>query len=291
MKKTITLTLSTILLFTLCACTADVEPENPVAQRTDAEIPTAQISAESEETQTIQDVDIGPMTYQSPFEFAEVPQPFVHFGGDENTNFFVPFTERMYLGATVEEEFAKYLGFNYDEFIEDIHRKLGDGSNAFYLTGLMEAPYLFALIIEYDIPDYIIMSALQRHNEIYEGFAIEFDTPGFRDNIFTEKEIEAFLSRDSVKVLEQFASLFAIVVGDRIYSPVWLYIHTPEEWQLVGITPEMVEERLELFSEFNFTPEAARAFESKLSDFTGRDVVFNAVSWIYSGASFLLSPE
>jgi len=40
----------------------------------------------------------------------------------------------------------------------------------------------------------------------------------------------------------------------------------------VGVTPEMVEEHLEILSEFEFTEESDEAFSEKLSEFIGEEV-------------------
>jgi hypothetical protein len=100
-----------------------------------------------------------------------------------------------------------------------------------------------------------------------------FDAYHFRERMFTKDEIEALLSRDVERVLEQFATEQSVVVGDRVYSPFWLYINTPEDIKAAGITAEMIEEKLPLYAEFNFTEEATLAFEEKLSEFVGREVV------------------
>ncbi|MDR2532532.1 MAG: hypothetical protein LBC82_06785 [Oscillospiraceae bacterium] len=97
--------------------------------------------------------------------------------------------------------------------------------------------------------------------------------------IFADEEINLLFSSDIEKIIKSAINDYS-VIGDnnRVYSLAWLIEHSVEDYLTVGITPEMIEERLELFNEFYFTPEEARAFGSKLSDFTGRDVVFNAVS-------------
>jgi len=125
---------------------------------------------------------------------------------------------------------------------------------------------IFYTIFEYNIPDEVIVKAIEKNNDFYENIG------GAEENIFSDEDVAALLSRDKVKITAQFAESTAIVIGDRAFSPYWLYYHTPETYREAGITPQMLQEKLPLYTEFPFTEEAAAAFESKLSEFMGREV-------------------
>jgi len=126
----------------------------------------------------------------------------------------------------------------------------------------MKMTNIFTMIIEFDIPDEVVAEFFKRHNDHFDGDS---------EYKFTDAEMAAILSRDAVKVLEQFASEYAIVVGDKAYALVWLYYRSTEDYKKAGITPEMVSQKLEsgLLSVFDFTDAATTAFENKLSSFIG----------------------
>ena len=73
-------------------------------------------------------------------------------------------------------------------------------------------------------------------------------------------------------IMQHFVSDHAIYHEGAIYTPMWFYWHTPEKYAEVGITPEMVEEHLEILAKFEFTEEADEAFSEKRSEFIGEEV-------------------
>jgi len=72
--------------------------------------------------------------------------------------------------------------------------------------------------------------------------------------------------------MEHFVSDYSIYHDGEIFTPMWLYYYDTDDYEEAGITPKMVEEKLDLYAEFQFTDEAAEAFEEKLSEFLGEDV-------------------
>ena len=90
--------------------------------------------------------------------------------------------------------------------------------------------------------------------------------------IFTDEEIALLFSGDVSRINAKAANEWTIIVGDRVYSAHWVVISSIEDYAKAGITPEMLAEKAELYAEFEFTAEAADAFEAKLSEFTGRTV-------------------
>lgn len=84
-----------------------------------------------------------------------------------------------------------------------------------------------------------------------------------------------------------------IVVADRsvnFFTPSWLYYHSVAEWSMAGITPEIVEEKLEFYDDYDFTDNARTAFEYKLSWFLGYDVSLdkkqNFTTMIFDGDTY-----
>jgi hypothetical protein len=285
MKRIASLTISAILLLTLFACAVDTAPENlsppgdtnpPTAPATDIappDNPQETLSVNTPETGT---EDPLPPT---PFELAGMPIAFEHTGGDDYAGFNAPHVFKLTLYDPMFRDFATYLGFTVDEFHSRLEEAFGDWWDELSRDTLTGRANLFGLIIEFDIPNEIVAESLQKHNEICEDFAMLDEAEGwygnaeyFRGRKFTDTEIEALLSRDAATVLEHFANDYAIVIEDRAYTPFWLYFHTPEDYEKAGITAEMLEQKLDLFGDFNLTAEAARAFEAKLSEFIGESV-------------------
>jgi hypothetical protein len=207
---------------------------------------------------------------------ADIFDPLEHFLGHHEI-FFDPYINRMYSSFSVYEIFAEYLGIDVEKFIQERIEKrnrMGHGKNdAPYLNSLMDTTNLYWTIIEYNIPDDVIIRAFQYSNGLVQGLIERFNDDYYRRDIFTDDEINALLSRNEATILKAFASDYSIVVNERIFSAAWVYTRSIEEIKAAGITSTMLEEKLHLYAEFSFTEEATLAFEAKLSEFLGRDIV------------------
>jgi len=145
------------------------------------------------------------------------------------------------------------------------------------ISSLMEYNNLFSFIVNFDLPVDRVRKIMNdtRLERIESGSQTQHDEWGWRN--FTEEDIEVILTLDEAKVLERFATEYVIVHNGRGFSPSWIYWHTPEDYAKVGITPEMIAERLPLYAEFNFSDEADVAFSAKLSEFVGEEVSLSAM--------------
>ena len=273
--------LTTLLVFTmLITVTACSKTENN--SQLDETTPTQQQT--NKQTDSIPS-ETSQLQSENPFEKAGVPAPFENFenaGGDENWGFSMRYPSKF---SAIDHDIFEYLGW-----IDDGGYKWGyinaiinekfettlnyvDRLDLLSQSKLTEYESLFWYIIEFDIPDEVIIDSIRKHNERMWSYVNENTyMPGFLLSIFTDEEIAALLTRDPAIVTAQFAEETAIVIEDRAFSPIWLYLHTPEDYEEVGITPEMVEEKLELYSEFHLTDEADEAFSEKLSEFIGEEV-------------------
>ena len=70
-------------------------------------------------------------------------------------------------------------------------------------------------------------------------------------------------------------SEYSIVVGECIYCPNWIYTHSAEEYNNVGITVEDIAAKSDLYADFGFTDEARTAFSNKLTNYTGMAINLN----------------
>ncbi|MDR2531403.1 MAG: hypothetical protein LBC82_00980 [Oscillospiraceae bacterium] len=130
-------------------------------------------------------------------------------------------------------------------------------------TSLLDYPNFFTFILGFDIP----AEELRRILEEQQHLGMELNS-----QFYTNEEIDIICSLDESRIAEYFVSDYSIIIGTRIYPPAWIYERSIEDYIIAGITPEMVEERLELFSEFSLSAVALEAFEEKLSEFIGSDV-------------------
>jgi hypothetical protein len=145
------------------------------------------------------------------------------------------------------------------------------------VSSLMEYPNLFSFIISFNIP---VNKLREVMNDIqFKGMELEAEDGRDRSSsYFTDEEIDIILSLDEARILEHFISDYAIFHEGRGFTPAWIYWHSAEDYKTVGITAEMLEEKLDLYSEFSFTLEATLAFEEKLSEFMGVDVVLDTAA-------------
>jgi len=274
MKKTILFLLSALMLIAISACSeVNYKAEGPILQEDEIIV-----SHENQpEIVEVKIPDLEPQVLQNPFVLTGMPVPFEYEGGDEHADFYQYCVFKFDVLSIIGEVFIEYFGDReflrkWDEFNYYLNRS--------FVTDLMEYPNLFVIIIENDIPDEIILAAIEANNNFYDKLTENYEN---KDEIralmnFTDEDIAVVLTRDKEKVLAHFASEYSIVIGDKVYTPAWLYRSTPEDYARAGITPEMISERLELFAEFNFTDEAAEAFEEKLSEFMEQDVNLNRMA-------------
>ena len=213
-------------------------------------------------------------TQNDTFEDEPMPEPFEYSGGDENIRFYQRcvlklegFDSRSFLDAEIFE----YLG--NDDFTQKWYESY-DNSWWPNATSLMDFPNKFERIVANNIPDDVVIKGLSEEYEFYaEGYKkFENGHINLAISAFSEEEIKILLTRDEATVLAHFATEEAIVIGDRVYSPEWVYYHTPDDYAKAGITSKMIEQRLDLYAKLRFTQEADTAFSRKLSWYIGEDV-------------------
>jgi hypothetical protein len=274
MRKSILFTLSLILLVSLAACAANTEPVSLSPPEPSIESPglPEPSAPQTPEPSDPPETETEPSVLTNIFEDAGMPDLFEHGGGGDD-GFLAPCIPKLYISGDTWNYFAEYLGYTQQEFVERIgerfrwHIELPFDKNC--ITGTSN---LFSIMTYFDIPNEVVALAIEEYNGWQDSFNAMFGVDEFSYRKFTDAEIEALLSRDLARVTAQFATEYAIVVGDRIHSPVWMYLHTPEDYEAAGITPDMVEEVLDSFSDFYIPDEAVVAFEEKLSEFMGRPV-------------------
>jgi hypothetical protein len=128
--------------------------------------------------------------------------------------------------------------------------------------------------------------AINKRNELY----LAEDDYFRRDELlYSDADIEVLFSGDRERIAAYFASDLAIVVGENVFSPQWLYYHTIDDYATAGITPEAVQKLLPLYEE-TFTGEGAdmyanawEAFKRKLTNYAYRETYSFRLAEITSG--------
>jgi hypothetical protein len=270
--KTIIMLLTAVLLITACTTTENTETpaeSTPLQQSQTTESPTTT-------TEEPPIVTTPPVQDENFDDFDEMPVPFEHMGSDANWFFYERYDSPFREISTIDEVFVEYLASSLEktdsEVIDIIVEKWGDITwYGVVVSGeLLKSSNVFWYIVTFDIPDDVVISAIEIHNDYWNEQAELYE--GNRTAVFSDEGIAALLTRDEAIITAQFATEHAIVIGDRAYSPYWIYLHTPADYQAAGITPEMLAEKLPLYAEFGFTDEAREAFENKLTEFVGVEV-------------------
>lgn len=125
---------------------------------------------------------------------------------------------------------------------------------------------IYSFIHAFNIPEADARAVLQEYLEV--DYLPE-------DLAFTEEDLTVLFSEDETEIARHFASDYSIVIGEYVYSPRWMYFHMAEDYQEVGITPEMIQEKIEYYSGIPLSVNARNAFADKLGEFVGEEVVFS----------------
>ncbi len=273
MKKTISsLLLSTLVIISLSSCSlnSDTTPLD-IYESVEESVILEDVHRQKSETE----IDGS----QTVFQIAEMPEPFTGFGGDENRDFNQRYNIKMYTSSVILEEFINYLGITEDEALEKINETWeGDFWSSLNKSSLLDTKNIYSYMILFDIPDEVLIDAINKNNQHYTDVISATNDTTFQEVIFTEADINALISRDEKIVTAQFANSTAIVIDDKAYSPAWLYLSTANDYVNAGITPEMIEAKLDAYSQFYLADDAVNAFEEKLSEFTSSDIIFDDVS-------------
>lgn len=190
-----------------------------------------------------------------------MPLPFYippESGGDMNANFYS--TTNLKLGY-LDMSFIRLV--DHDTAMEWLDNASSVKSD---LTSVGELFNLYSFIRHFNIPDETVRELLV---EMRNGSADDF----------SDEEIDLIISGDNEAVAEHFVSEYAIVIGENLYSPKWIYNHPIKDYEAAGITPEMLAEKIPLYSQIHFSDEARTAFSEKLSAYIGRTVVIEPVRY------------
>ncbi|MCL2698177.1 MAG: hypothetical protein FWE74_08870 [Oscillospiraceae bacterium] len=207
-------------------------------------------------------------------ENIEMPTPFSDLngfgGGFENSSFFLPFSNGTETKIDIIPWHIITPFMEADVFMEWAENNENKSAFDEPQTDLMGYVNIYSYIETFNIPADKLREIMIQNEEVRRE-------AGLADR-YTRDEINLIVSRDEFAIMNHFVSDFSIYHDGKVFTPHWFYVNTHEDYEAAGITPEMLEEKLDLYAEFSFTAEAAEAFEAKLSEFMETDVVLDRVS-------------
>jgi hypothetical protein len=125
--------------------------------------------------------------------------------------------------------------------------------------GLTEYANIYSFIKHFDLSDEDVTEAMSSY--------LSSDDPQIK---ITNEELDLILHGSEAEVIAGFASEYSIVVGDKVYSPSWIYTHTPTAYKQAGITPDDLRQKTAAYEAISFTPEARAALNEKINSYIGR---------------------
>lgn len=241
LKNVTAIVISMLMISAISACsnTDQAQTPNPdTAQTTTA--------AESKTTDT--------QAAQNESTAAESSQQESAVGGDESADFYQPGNRVLdnipvsLMKLRDDDEVTKWIN-SHQDFFENAPDSIEDYAN------------VYSFITSFNITKEEAGEALK--------YELESDDPQIR---ITEEEFDTLFCGDLEKITKTFASEYSIVLGKNIYSPHWIYSHSVSDYEAAGLTPEMIEEKTEKYSDLIISDTEKEKFSEKLSQFTSKDI-------------------
>ena len=155
--------------------------------------------------------------------------------------------------------------FDYEK--QNEYRKRVEGIETPYT--LYDSPNFYGMARIMRLTDDEITEATKTINEHFENSTNLLNNTSY---IYTEEDIAVIKNADDSAAAQHFASEYSIVVGEYAFCPMWLYYHTIEDYKSVGITPEEVLHKLDMYEGLGLTDEAWAAFSAKLQKYIDNDL-------------------
>jgi hypothetical protein len=279
MKKLLSLLLTLLLiLVTACNTVENIieEPDNKITY----EIYQETIPEEIELSETIpEQLPITPkLNEQLSFTPMNMPKPFSQVeGGGGDYEHIIAFYMISYFcqsGPRIDAVCGTLIDAftTDDDFMAWVYER--EKYFPYPISSFMDYVNTISFIIDFDVPlDELRTIWIEQMERIMGSEPEWMKELSLRGNYWIEEEIDLILSLDEARIIEYFASDYVILHDGRGFTPSWIYWHDTEAYEAAGITQKMIEEKLHLYAEFSFTAEATLAFEAKLSEFLGRDVI------------------
>ena len=241
----------------------DVTPEQIITDISEAEVSETEVEEETTQTEITE-----PPAESIDYHISETGMPEAFGLGCPRVNFHYQCVDKFHCLNRIFDEYGYENNFDLYQFCEiemKINRREFDASIEDFVN-------LYTYMNYFGVSGEDMRMLMEKSNAAFDWENDYFDGIETPTEPYTEEDIEVLLSGDITAITAHFASPYSIVIGDKIYSPYWVYCHTAEDYETAGITPEMLLEKVELYSHAGFGDEARVAFENKLSAYIGRPV-------------------
>ncbi len=191
-------------------------------------------------------------------ETEKMPPPFeITYGGGDNTyNFYQMCVEKFdsipaELQALVPQEEAEkfYAQFSFDNPNTSIEKSLN----------------VYTFKEYFNISDEQFSEVMQKNNDFYISI-------GETMLVLTNDEISAICDGNIKSMSQMFVSPYSICIGDKIYTPNWLYYCSEEDFDSAGIPTEKIISIADKYPQLYLSKKGSKAFGEKLSKYTGFEV-------------------
>ncbi len=217
-----------------------------------------------EETAVNAEISFGEITYDEIDLAVDAAMPSIISDGDMLAMFIEPLSPKVgwlsyeLMSCVSNEQLTEWLNRYKTAF-------------RFAVSDLNNFPNKYSLINDFNLTDELVLSVLKEVLEDYDSR----DDSVRAEYEYTSEDINVVLYGSEEEIIARFASEYSIGIGKHIYSPQWMYLHTPEQYAQVGITKEMVREKIASYSKIPLPYEARIAFQNKISDFLEEEIVFD----------------
>lgn len=269
MKKTMLVSACAVLAFSACArneVPPDVTPEQIMTTVSETTGETETVITEEVSTEVITSVSSESEPVETFTDDKVMPEPFG--AGCPRIFFHYPCVDKFHCLSIVFDEYSTENNFDLYQFCE-VEMKMNRGG---FDTSIEDFTNLYTYMNYFNISGEEMCELMKKSNAAQNWDNAVYDGIEAPSEPYTEEDMEVLLSGDITAITAHFTSPYSIVIGEKIYSPEWVYFHTAEDYEAVGITPEMLAEKAELYSDAGFEEPAKTAFEKKLSDYIGYEV-------------------
>lgn len=229
---------------------------------------------ESETTMAAYDLGELPLTEIDLKVDSAMPEPLPdsqNTGDDRLRNYYQPCKNKLdclpveLMRLVDADDVDTWIANNSD--LDVAHSKLGEYVNIYSFINTFNIPY----------------------NQTCEALKVYLEADDLPEEAsIAQEDIDMLYSGNEAAIAAHFASDYSIVIGENVYSPQWVYLHTIEDYENVGITNEMISAKIEHYSWIPLSGNARHAFEEKLGSFLGETVKFDStvIDQYFGGVSY-----